>query len=282
MGLIFGTAGVPLSSDGTSTEAGVKRVRELGLDAMEVEFVHGVRMKEEKAVMVAETAQREKVALSCHAPYYINLNSREEEKVSASKSRILQTARIAQSLNASSVVFHPAFYTNDKPEIVFKKVLKELSEVREVLDKEGCQVILRPETTGKPTQFGSLRETIQLAKELSGVLPCLDFGHLLARSNGSCNGYDEFCRVLEQTAEELKDKWTENAHLHISGIDYGPKGEKKHLILKESDLKATELLKACRTFGLSGTVICESPNLEEDALLLQQMYNNISKKAKDS
>lgn len=276
MGLIFGTAGVPLSSEEKSTEAGVKRVREVGLDAMEVEFVHGVRMKEEKAAMVGETAQREKVTLSCHAPYYINLNSREEEKVMASKSRLLQTARIAQSLNATGVVFHPAFYLNDKPEKVFNKVFKELFEVREVLDKEGCSVILRPETTGKPTQFGNLQETVQLAKELPGVLPCIDFSHLQARSNGSCNSYDEFCRVLEQAAEELGDKWTENVHLHISGIDYGPKGEKKHLILKESDLKAAELLKACWTFGLKGTVICESPNLEEDALYLQQTYEKLN------
>jgi deoxyribonuclease-4 len=270
--LKFGTAGVPLSSKGSSTEAGIIRVSELGMDAMEVEFVHGVRMKEEKALKVGQIAEREKVALSCHAPYYINLNSREEEKVEASKSRLLQTARIAKILGATSIIFHPAFYGEDSSEIVLSKVLRELTEVREELDKEGNQVILRPETTGKPSQFGDLRETIRLAQEIPGVLPCIDFSHLHARGKGMFNTYDGFCMMLEETAEGLGESWISNAHFHISGIEYGEKGEKRHLVFREADLDFEGLLKALLSFGISGTVICESPNLEEDALLLQKTY----------
>lgn len=272
MSLKFGTAGVPLSAKDNSAEGGVIRIRELGLEAMEVEFVHGVRMREEKAAQVAVTALRENVHLTCHAPYYINLNSREEEKVKASKLRLLQTARIAKILGADSVIFHPAFYGGDSLDKVFAKVYQELAEVRSDLDKEGNTVLLRPETTGKPTQFGDLKEIIRLSREISGVLPCIDFSHLHARSNGICNGYDQFCYILEETAEALGDRWVNNAHFHISGIDYGPKGEKKHLVLAEGDFKYKELLKACRTFDVSGIVICESPNLEEDALLLQETY----------
>ncbi len=275
MEILFGTAGVPLSSRERSTEAGVQRVKELGLDAMEVEFVHGVRMKEEKATKVAKIAHGENISLTCHAPYYINLNSRDQDKVVASKTRLLDTARIAKILGATSIIFHPAFYTEDKPENVLLKVLVELGELRKELDKVGNKVILRPETTGKPSQFGDLQETILLSKEIDGVLPCIDFSHLYARSNGGVNTYDDFCYVLNQIAEQLGDRWTNNAHFHISGIEYGLKGEKRHLIFKDSDLRFDEILKALLTFGIKGTVICESPNIEEDTLLLKQTYENI-------
>ncbi len=275
MDLRFGTAGVPISAKDGSTESGVLRIRELGLDAMEVEFVHGVRMKEEKAAKVGKIAQMEGVFLSCHAPYYINLNSKEEEKVIASKARIIQTARIAKLLGASSVVFHPAFYLDSPPETVMQKVLLALIEVREELDREDNQVILRPETTGKPTHFGDLQETIRLAKEIPGILPCIDFGHVHARGNGLYNSYDEFCAILDETAEEIGDIWVNNAHIHISGIEYSAKGEKKHLILQESDLHYDQLLKALLSFGIKGTVICESPNMETDTLIIRDAYSKL-------
>ncbi|MGI5902228.1 MAG: TIM barrel protein [Desulfitobacteriia bacterium] len=275
----FGTAGIPISSQERTTEAGIVRVRELGLGALEVEFVQGVRMKEEKASQVRQVALREEILLSCHAPYFINLNSKEEEKVIASKNRIIQTARIAKVLGAASVVFHPAFYGGETAKKVLAKVIKELQAVREQLEQEGNLVILRPETTGKPTQFGDLEETITLAKEIPGVLPCIDFAHLQARSNGLINSYDKFCEVLEQSAEALGDSWVNNAHFHISGVEYGAKGERKHLVFQEADLKYKELIKALLSFGFAGTVICESPNLEEDAQTLKKTYEDLKSEA---
>lgn len=278
----FGTAGIPLSAKAQSTEAGIIRVKELGLEAMEVEFVHGVRMKEDKASQVQTVAERENIVLTCHAPYYINLNSAEQEKVTASKLRLIQTARIAKVLGATSIVFHPAFYSGKAKLEVLKKVIEELTSVREELAKEDNHIILRPETTGKPTQFGDLAETILISQEVPGVLPCIDFSHLHARANGAINTYDEFCVVLEQTAEGLAESWTENAHFHISGIEYGSKGEKKHLVLKEADLKYKDLIKALVNSGIKGTVICESPNLEEDAILLQNIYKHYSRHSRSS
>ena len=272
MPLLFGTAGVPLSSTDRSSEGGVRRIRELNLGALEIEFVQGVRMGEEKARKVGAVAIEENVALSCHAPYYINLNSREPEKISASRDRIIHAARISQILGARSVIFHPAFNHDDSSEVVLERVVRELNLVRETLDAEGNDVILRPETTGKGSQFGDLTETIRIAQEVSGVLPCIDFSHLHARTNGRYNTYDEFCEILNELAEGLGDRWVKNVHFHISGIEYGLKGEKRHLVLKESDLRYEELMKACRAFGVEGLAICESPNLEEDALLLQQTY----------
>ena len=272
MPLLFGTAGVPLSSTDRSSEGGVRRIRELNLCALELEFVQGVRMGEEKARKVGATAKEKNIALSCHAPYYINFNSREPEKITASRDRIIHTARISQILGVRSVIFHPAFNHDDSPEVVLARVVRELSIVRETLAAEGNEVILRPETTGKGTQFGDLSETIRIAQEVPGVLPCIDFSHLHARTNGRYNTYDEFCMILDETAKSLGDRWVKNVHFHISGIEYGLKGEKRHLVLKESDMRYIELMKACHTFGVEGLAICESPNLEEDALLLQQTY----------
>jgi len=270
--LLFGTAGVPLSSKDRSSEGGVRRIRELNLGALELEFVQGVRMGEEKARKVGAAAKEDNIALSCHAPYYINLNSRESEKITASRDRILHTSRISQILGVRSVIFHPAFNHDNSSEVVLERVVRELTLVRETLDAEGNDVILRPETTGKGTQFGDLAETIRIAKEVPGVLPCIDFSHLHARTNGRYNSYDEFCEILDETAEGLGDRWVKNVHFHISGIEYGLKGEKRHLVLKESDLRYEELMKACHSFGVEGLAICESPNLEEDALLLQQTF----------
>lgn len=272
MPLLFGTAGVPLSAPDRSSEGGVRRIRELNLGALEIEFVHGVRMGDEKATKVGAVAIAEKVALSCHAPYYINLNSRETEKITASRDHIIHAARTSQILGVRSVIFHPAFNHDDSSEVVLARVVRELTLVREILEAEGNDVILRPETTGKGTQFGDLAETIRIAKEVSGVLPCIDFSHLHARTNGRYNSYDEFCEILNELAEGLGDRWVKNVHFHISGIEYGLKGEKRHLVLKKSDLRYEELLKACVTYGVEGLAICESPNLEEDALILQQTY----------
>ena len=272
MALLFGTAGVPLSSKDRSSEGGVRRTCELNLGAIELEFVQGVRMGEEKATKVGAVAKELNIALSCHAPYYINLNSREPEKITASRDRIIHTARISQILGVRSAIFHPAFNHDDPSEVVLARVVRELSIVRETLEAEGNKVILRPETTGKGTQFGDLAETIRISQEVPGVLPCIDFSHLHARTNGRYNSYDEFCAILDETSRALGDRWVKNVHFHISGIEYGLKGEKRHLVLKESDLRYEELMKACHAFGVEGLAICESPSLEEDALLLQQTY----------
>lgn len=272
MTLLFGTAGVPLSATDRSSEGGIRKIKELGLGALELEFVQGVRMGEEKARKIKETAEAEGIALSCHGPYWINFNSRDSAKVAASAERLIQTARIAHLAGIGAVVFHPAFYHDDAQDVVFGRIVAGLLVVRETLAAEGIEVFLRPETTGKPSQYGNLEETIRLAQEVPGVLPCIDFSHLHARSNGRMNSYDEFSRILEVTAEALGDRWVKNAHFHISGIEYGLKGEKRHLILSESDLQYRDLLGALKSAGVEGLAICESPNLEGDALILQREY----------
>ena len=271
-GLIFGTGGVPRSSKTNSTIDGIRRVAELGLGCMEIEFVQGVRMGEAGASLVAEIAAREGVKLSAHAPYFVNLNAHEPEKIRASQDRILQTARIASICRAESIVLHTAFYLGDPPEEAYSNVKKSLEEVMHQLKRETNRVWIRPEVMGKPSQFGTIEEVLNLSIELEGVAPCIDFAHWHART-GRFNSYPEFASILQEVEERLGRAALDNMHIHVSGIAYGKKGETKHLNLEESDFQYAELLQALKDYGAKGMVICESPNLEEDALLLQETYN---------
>ena len=275
--LIFGTAGTPHTSATGSTVDGIKRVTELGLGCLEIEFVMGVHINEPTARQIANVAKNRNIRLSVHAPYFINLNSPEEAKVKASQERIMQSARAAALCGAGDVVFHAAFYMGEKVERVYENVKSRLAEVLERMREEDLKVTLRPEIMGKNSQFGTIDEVFQLAADLDGVLPCIDFAHWHARS-GKWNSYDEFTGILERIDKRLGKTALENMHIHIAGIDYGKSGEKSHLDLKDADLKYEELLKALADYKVGGFVICESPNLEEDALLLQRTYNNMRAK----
>ena len=273
-GLLFGTGGAPHSAKTPSTIGGIERIAELGLGCMEIEFVQGVRMGEEGARLVADVATRKGVKLSAHAPYFINLNAHEPEKIRASQGRILQTARIASLCGAESVVFHTAFYLGDSVEKAYGTVKKYLEEIVKQLKRENNRVWIRPEITGKGSQFGTIEEVLNLSVELEGVAPCIDFTHWHART-GKFNSYPEFASILLRVKERLGRAALDDMHIHVSGVNYGKKGEIKHLNLEESDFRYAELLNALKDYDAKGIVICESPNLEQDALLLQATYNSI-------
>ncbi len=275
--LIFGTAGTPHTSATGSTVDGIKRVKELGLECLEIEFVMGVHINEPTARQIAAVARNRNIRLSVHAPYYINLNSPEEAKVKASQERLMQSARAAALCGAGDVVFHAAFYMGEPVEKVYENVKAHLAEVLARMKEEKLPVTLRPEIMGKNSQFGTLDEVFQLAADLDGVLPCIDFAHWHARS-GKWNSYDEFTGILDRVEKRLGKKALDNMHFHVAGIDYGKAGEKSHLDLNDSDLKYEELMHALSDFRVGGFVICESPNLEDDALLIQRIYNNLRAK----
>lgn len=271
MPLLFGTAGIPISTEERNTTNGIKRVHELGLDAMELEFVQSVNISKEKAPLVKEEAKKNSVTLTCHAPYYINLNSLDKAKLEASKQRLLKAARIANLCGAWSVAFHPAFYHKMPAEKVYEKVKHAMQDVLSMLKNEGVEIWIRPEVMGRTFQFGTLQETIRLSQELEHVLPCVDFGHLHARE-GRYNTCDEFSAALALIEKSLGRVGLENMHIHIEGINYGDKGEKNHLELDESDMNYPELVRAWKDFKIAGVVISESPNIEKDALMLKGVY----------
>lgn len=160
-------------------------------------------------------------------------------------------------------------------ETVYNQVETAMREIMTDLAEEGIDIWVRPETTGKKTQWGDLEEIIKLSKEFDKVLPCVDFSHLHARHNGIYNTYDEFARVFDTIGSEIGAYALENFHAHVAGIAYSEKGEKNHLILEESDMNYKDLLKAFKDFGVKGVVVCESPNIEADCVLLKSYYESL-------
>jgi len=270
-GLLFGTAGVPLSASEDSSLAAIERIKALGLDCLEIEFVKGVKMGFDTARKVREKAAALGVRLSVHAPYFINLNSEDPGKRLSSQERLLNTARVGAACGAGSVVFHAAFYGKDSAEKTYEAVKAELKTLLSIVRTERLPITLRVETMGKRSQFGSLDEVLSLCREIDGLQPCLDFSHLYARE-GKVNAYAGFHRVLSKVARKLGPRALRNAHIHIAGIHFGDKGEIKHLNLEEADFRYDEWLEVLRDLAVEGLVICESPNLEEDALMLKKLY----------
>lgn len=273
--LLFGTAGIPISTPERNTVNGIEHVRNLGLDCMELEFVRSVNITEKKAPLVKEAAKKHNIQLTCHGQYFINLCSKEKEKVAASKQRILKAARIAHLCGAKSLTFHAGFYMKQDPEEVYQKIKTEIESIVKILKKEKNYILIRPETTGKATQWGTVEEIVRLSKEVDQVLPCIDFSHIYARSIGKINSYEDFKEILELVKKELGRKALDNMHIHLSGIFHGEKGERHHQILKESKFDYHAVLKVLKKFDCKGIVISESPNIEKDALLMQKQFNKL-------
>jgi deoxyribonuclease-4 len=278
---LFGTVGSPLSTPKKpgGTIGGIQRLRELKLDALELAWVQSVRVSDETCAAIKATATDQHLALSVHAPYYINLNAQTTDMWTASRDRLLAAARAGYKAGATDIIFHPGSYMKAEPEIVNRTAVKRLAEVAAQLKDEGVDVILRPETMGKSAMLGTLEETIAWSREIEGVLPCIDIAHLHARTgDGRFNSYAEFAAALKLVKQGLGQRGLRTLHFHLSGIDYGPKGEKKHLPLKEADLKYRDFFQALVDLKAGGRILCESPLMEEDALLMQKTYRSLLKR----
>ncbi len=267
--LNFLTAGIPLRAKDYKT--GFETLTELNLNGLELEFVHGVRMSDASKEFLKNN--KGDFILTAHAPFYINLNSKEEDKVEASIQRIIETAETANNLNGYSITYHAAFYLKEDKKTVFDKLIKRHEKIFEAL--EGNNIWVRPETTGKETQWGDIDEIIELSKIFPKMLPCVDFSHIHARTAGKYNTYEEFCSIFEKIGNALGDMALNNFHAHIAGIEYTLKGEKKHLNLEQSDFNYKDLLKAFKKFNIKGAIVCESPNIEEDCKLMSDYYKSL-------
>jgi deoxyribonuclease IV len=280
MPLLFGTAGIPHSAKKAKPEDGVRECARLGLGCMELEFVYGVKMTSTGAAQVSKAREETSLALTAHGPYYINLASMEPEKLAASRKRVLDTARIGFQCGARSITFHAAFFQGRGREEVLEMVAGELKAILETLAKEKIKIDIRPELSGKPVQVGSLEDLIWLGKNAKGILPTIDFAHFYARDAGARNNYKDFCGVLEQLGTNFGKAILKNMHIHISGIEFTAKGERKHLNFSESGFNWKDCLKALLEYDVEGVCICESPSLEGDALLLKDTYKKLSAKGR--
>ena len=276
--LYVGPAGIPLSTKKRSTIEGIKEVASLGLDAMEIEFVRGVRMSEKLASKTKESAEEAGVKLTVHAPYYINLLSDNSSKVKASIERILTSASVGFKAGAWSVVFHPGYYGKLSSNQGIERVRNNLKKLLRVLKEEGINIWIRPETMGGLAEFGSLEEVLKVVEGLENASITIDFAHLYARSLGKFNNYDEFSKALELIEKSLGKEALKSMHIHISGMEYGSRGEKKHLPLQESDFRWEEVIRALIDYRVAGVIVCESPILEKDASLIKGKINSFLKR----
>ncbi len=270
----FGTVGSPLSTPkkpGGSVGA-ILRMKEIGLNALELGWVRAVRVTEETCAAIQACASEQDVKISIHAPYFINLNATDEEWINSRK-RLMDAAKYGNLAGATDIIFHPGSYFGNPPADVLPVVISRLQGCQEELKSAGNPVTLRPETMGKSAMLGSLEDTLAMAKALPGVEPCIDFAHLHARpGDGSVNTYDEFSHILELYGNALGERALTRLHIHLSGIQYGEKGEKEHLPLKESDLNLAGLFKALAAFQCQGRILCESPIMEDDAFYMKTLW----------
>jgi len=275
---VFGTVGAPISTPkkpGGSVGA-VQRLAELGLFGFELGWVQSVRVSEETCANIRLAALEHAVQLSVHAPYFINLNASEQEWHNSRK-RLMDAAHYGNLAGATDVIFHPGSYFERPPAEVLPLAIERLAGCVAELRAAGNPVTLRPETMGKTAMLGSLEDVLQMSQAVPGVEPCLDFAHLHARAgDGSMNSYDEWSQVLEAYGKALGAAALLRLHIHLSGIAYGPKGEKEHLPLEEADLDIPALFKALKAFNCQGRILCESPVLEDDALKLKEMWSEMA------
>lgn len=238
---------------------------------MEIEWVQNVPTSPERMAEIRETARALGMTLTVHAPYFVNLNAQDEAKLSASIHRVVKALTMAELAGATSVCVHPAFYLGMDPATVYDNVSRATENILKLKAKFFPSVNLAYETMGKPKQFGTLEEVLKLSKEFD-LYPTVDPAHMHARTNGLINTTKEWEDMFDMYEKYLGKKSLKNMHMHFSGIAYGPKGEKHHLPLQESDARWKDFLGVLKKRTIEGVVVCESPLLEEDTLLMQKQY----------
>jgi len=268
----FGPGGIPIQCKGHSTLEGLECCAQLGLDAMEMEFVRGVYMKKEAAAEVKVAAAKLDIALSSHAPYFVNLCSKEQSKAVVSRRNILEAAHATFLAGGTITVFHPGYYQNNTPEEAYQRAKKNLREIEDELRQKNIRIRLGAEVVGKKSQFGGLEEVIRLSQELNMVVPVIDFCHLHARGDFPFRKKDDYAALFKKLEKELPD-YTNDFHSHFAEVRYSDKGELNHMPLGSCNQPPFKsLMEMLAEQGYSGRIISESPRLDYDAQKMQAEY----------
>jgi deoxyribonuclease-4 len=262
MRILVGTAGIPGSSEEHSTPGGIRRVKELGLHSMEVEFVRGVRMTPELAKEAGKVASELGIKLSVHAPYYINLCN--PEKVSDSQKRIIDSCHRGHLMGSEVIVFHPGYYGKLEMDAAFDMVERACREMSDVIEENEWNVKLGLETTGKVSQFGTVDEILSVCKGNKYCTPVIDWAHLFAKYQGAV----DFKSILSKVVSAGYD----TIHTHCSNIEFTEKGERRHLTMNHKQPDFEEIAKIIlRSDVKEINIISESPDIEGDALFMKDV-----------
>ncbi|HMK54295.1 MAG TPA: TIM barrel protein [Methanobacteriaceae archaeon] len=270
----FGPAGNPLDYRGETVLVPFY-LKDIGLDAYEYQATYGVRISKQNALRLGENATHSNVKVSMHAPYYVNLSSPKEDILERSVDRLAQAARASEWMGAYRTVFHPGFYTKQKPEKAMTTCKNTIKVLMEKLDSLGVtKYNFAPETTGKKSQLGNLDEIIDICQSFDHFEPTVDFAHVHARNNGCIKGKDDYHRIFEKLEDGLG---ITSLHSHFTHIEYTLAGERKHHVLAEDDYgpPLEPLLETIMENGWEVTLICETPFLEKDSLVMKDAYRGI-------
>ena len=263
----------------THTEQAAKFVKERGLDCFEYSFGRGVRMTEEKALSIGEAFAVEGVEISVHAPYFINFANPDDEMAAKSYAYVLDSAKMAKLMGGKRVVFHPAAQGKASREEAVCLTEERLKILREYVYLNGMDdMMICPETMGKFAQIGTVEEIVRFCKIDKIYVPCVDFGHINAREQGSLKTAADYKSRLEYMLTELGYERMKNFHVHFSKIMYGAKGEIKHLTFAD-ELYGPEfepLAVALKDLKLEPYIVSESDGTQaEDAKAMKDIYNKL-------
>lgn len=274
MKIKLGPGGIPICCKGESSIIGIRKTAELGLDAMQIAFTHGIYMSLQAARETGKVAKELDVELSVHAPYYINLASEKPKVIKDSKKRILDSLQRGNLMNATVVVVHAGYYGKDKEKAI-EMIFDACKEISDKIKERGWKIKLGLETMGKQKVWGTLDEIITLCKKLKHTVPYLDPAHIYARNGGKIN-YKEIFNKLKV----LKIK---KYHSHFSGMKYslvriGKGNERYHVPMKEAGPDFKDFAKEILKRKIDITIISESPVLEQDSLLMKKIFERLGYK----
>ncbi len=262
------------------TEQSAAFVREHGLDCFEYSFGRGVRMSEEKARSIAEAFRENGVEISVHAPYFVNFANADDEMAQKSFGYVLDSGKMVQLMGGRRVVFHPAAQGKEPREAAVARTADRLKVLRDEIYREGLsQVLFCPETMGKLAQIGTVEEIVSFCKIDPVFTPCVDFGHVNAREQGSLKTAQDYRDRLLYMLDELGYERMKHFHVHFSKIQYGHKGEIRHLTF-EDDVFGPEfapLAEVLFELKLEPYIVSESAGTQiEDAAEMKRIYTEIA------
>lgn len=276
--VLFGPAGNSLSfyEEGFKSSFDTpKWVKERGLDLFEYSFGQGYRMTTETALKLGEEFKKEGIVLSLHAPYFINFANPDEEMFTKSIGYINTGIKFMKSLQADRMVFHPASCGKQTREEAVSLMMNRLKEIMPTFEEELGDKYLCPETMGKVMQIGTYKEIIDLCTISKKLIPTFDFGHINALTQGSLKSADDYKRIFDYSFEKLGEERTKNAHIHFSKIQYGAKGEIRHLTFEDKLYGPyfEDLVNILIDYDLSCHIICESSGtMAEDSKTMKDIY----------
>ena len=279
MPAIFGPAGCSLQymELGYKGSLDIPKITKLvGLDAFEYQCGRGVNIGEEKARALGKLALEEGIKLSLHAPYYISMSSVEEEKRLNSINYILSSAKAVDFMGGNRIIVHTGSCGKLPRDEALKLAMNTMELSLKALSEAGLSHIhICPETMGKINQLGDFDEVMTLCEMDKSLIPCIDFGHLNARTYGQVNSKDAFKYIIEEMGNRLGEERMKHFHSHFSKIEWTNGGEKKHLTFEDSVFgpEFEPLMELIAEYGLEPTIICESDNTQsQDALKMKQYY----------